>query len=119
MHRLIFIALVVTGCGDDGGGDDIAGDPIRACAEIDATGLVSATIDQFVARYQNQPCVAPLAGGVTSLLQECQYGGSLTVCGGSSGLSQFGCSCSGGRLTCSNGEAIKEQQERLCDAGAN
>ncbi|MBK9034661.1 MAG: hypothetical protein IPL61_25915 [Myxococcales bacterium] len=118
MHRFISLALVVTlGC-DSSGGDDTT-DPIRACTEIDATGITSATIDQLVARYQGQACVEPLAGGISGLLQECQYGTSLTVCGGSSGLSQFGCSCSGGHLTCSNGEAIKEAQERLCDAGVN
>lgn len=112
----MMIAMIVTAACNSGSGDD-AGDPIRACSEIDETGLTRANIEEFVARYQGQPCVAPLVGGIPGLLQECQYGTSLTICGGSSGLSQFGCSCGDGRLHCGNGEAIKEQQERLCDAG--
>lgn len=126
--RAIWIgALVCTlaACGDDRGRQAVdaaevdAPATIRACRDIDATGLTSATIDELVARYTGRPCIAPLEGGISSLQQECQYGALLTVCGQSSGLSQFGCRCSfGGQLTCSNGETIKADQERLCgDAG--
>lgn len=112
------IALVAA-CGDQYGDDDPAnGTPIRACDDIDVTGMTSANIDTFVAMYEGRPCERPLEGGISGLQQECQYGATLTVCGQSSGLSQFGCSCGfENRLSCSNGERFKEGQERLCDGG--
>ncbi len=94
---------------------------IRRCDQIDATGLTSGTIDALVTQYDGRPCVAPLEGGIPSQLHECGYGGSLTVCGQSSGLRQFGCACNSGALDCSNGEAIKAAAEMTCggDAGVD
>lgn len=124
LPALLFLSLAAC---DDGGGDDLplvidatdspSASVIDSCTDIDATGLNSANIDTFVAAYHGRPCTQPLEGGITGLLQECQYGDYLWVCGQSSGLSQFGCSCSGGALHCSNGEEIKRQQERLCGDG--
>jgi hypothetical protein len=118
--------LAVAACGDDHGGPTPldapgsgSGSAIRACDDIviDETGLTLASIDVLVTMFDGRACVAPLEGGIPSLNQECQYGAYLFVCGQSSGLSQFGCSCTGGSLECSNGERIKEGQERLCDGG--
>ena len=93
---------------------------IRRCDQIDATGVTSGTIDALVTQYDGRPCGGPLEGGISGALHECGYGTSLFVCGQSSGLYQFGCACEGTALHCSNGEAIKAQQEMLCgDAGVD
>lgn len=121
MRSLVVLILVLAGCGDEHGPPIDADDTqvIRSCDDIDASGLTSATIDALVAMFDGRPCQAPLEGGIPGLLQECQYGQTLFVCGQSSGLSQFGCWCPGGLLSCSNGERIKQQQELLCDAGVD
>ncbi len=119
----VALALVaLAACGDSSSSrtvDAATGGPaIAACADVDATTLTSATIDDLVARYQGRACTSPLAGGDRGLQQECQYGAQLSVCGQSAGLAQLGCRCEEGGLFCSNGEAIKAGQERLCgDAG--
>ncbi len=91
---------------------------VTACAQIDAAGLTTANIDAFVARWSGTRCRGPLAGGDPSLLQQCRYGGDLLVCGQSSGLRWFGCSCaSGAVLDCIDGVELARQQEERCRDG--
>lgn len=115
----LLCAVVLAACDGGSGDDDGVGAAVTSCSDLDVANLNSNNVEEFVAAFQGRPCTAPLTGGVGSLLQECQYGAPLTVCGQSSGLSELGCSCSEGHLTCSNGLAIKEGQERLCDAGSD
>lgn len=123
MWRLLLVSAalvsVVAACDDeDRPPVDAPGTaPITACADIDAAGLTSDTIDGLVAAYNGRACQGPLAGGTSGSLQECHYGEYLFVCGQSAGLWQFGCTCGGDQLSCSNGERIKAGQEALCADG--
>ncbi len=87
---------------------------VHACTDFDVTGLTSANVSDYVAKYQGQPCVGPLVGGSGGLLQECGFGGDLLVCGQSAGPRLFGCSCVGAQLTCVDGLKVREGQEKLC-----